>query len=159
MLVLCVAFVGYIVSIAAYLSGKGYYYWETSWIMLIHNFEKKCSEEGKDDYRVYSVFANKNANNDKNKITSGANISTSKVALITTWVIAIVWGAMAFFFGACMLLQEYCCGGDPLKLCCELLVGLASVGVSYGTTKWLVKKTDCLQSDLRDLDDLELPID
>ena len=30
----------YLVSICAYLSCKGYCYWENNWIMLLHDFEK-----------------------------------------------------------------------------------------------------------------------
>ena len=170
---LCVAFIGYVVSIAAYLSGKGYYYWETNWIMLVHNFEKKhlidaekykkdkeaYLKENKDDYRTYSVFANMEANNDIDKITSGANISTSKVALAITWFITILWGAMVIFFGLCILLQTFCCDEGPLKICCKLLVGLISVITSLGMTLLFVKIGKFFQSDLGGVDDLKLPID
>lgn len=98
---LCVAVVGYIVSIAAWLSGKGYYYWETNWIMLIHHFEQ-VNFDCKDDM-VYSVFANKSVNNSLCCPVSGANVSTSKVALAITTFITILWGMIATYLGINLL--------------------------------------------------------
>ncbi len=106
-----VALVGYIVSIAAYLSGKGYYYWETNWIMLVHHFEKtyfkEIIEEYGDDMRVYSVFANKNVNENISSIKEGANISTSKVALAVTAFIAWLWGTIVIYMGINLLPAPY----------------------------------------------------
>lgn len=165
---LCVAIVGYIVSIAAILSGKGYYYWETNWIMLIHKFEKTYLldrrkyeadketylRDAEDDYRVYSVFADKNANNDIHKLTTGANISTSKVALAITWLITILWGALVIFFGVYLLLHNCKCIDALLA---KLLVGCVSVVVAYGMTQGLLRKAnEHFYSNLEEIDDLEI---
>lgn len=93
---LCVAIVGYVVSIAVLLSGKGYYYWETNWIMLIHQFEQSRIDTNVS--RVYSVFANREINNQPYNPIAGANISTTKVMLVITTFIAILWGVIVFYF-------------------------------------------------------------
>lgn len=93
---LCVAIVGYVVSIAALLSGKGYYYWETNWIMLIHQYEQIEIDRNVD--KVYSIFANKEANNQAYNPFAGANISTTKVTLAITTFIAVLWGVIVFYF-------------------------------------------------------------
>lgn len=98
---LCVAIVGYIVSIAAWLSGKGYYYWETNWIMLIQHFEQvnfDCNDD-----KAYSVFANTSANKSLCCPVSGANVSTSKVALAITTFITILWGMISIYLGINLL--------------------------------------------------------
>lgn len=97
----CVAVVGYVVSIGALLSGKGYFYWETNWIMLVHHFEKINFEKKED--RVYSVFANKNTNNSRCCPITGANVSTTKVMLVVTTIIATLWGIVAIYLGIFML--------------------------------------------------------
>lgn len=106
-----VAILGYIVSIAAFLSGKGYYYWETNWIMLVHHFEKTylkdIIEEYGDDMRVYSVFANKSVNENISSAKEGANISTSKVALAVTAFITWLWGTIVIYMGINLLPAPY----------------------------------------------------
>lgn len=91
-----IAIIGYVISIGTLLSIKGYYYWETNWIMLIHHFEK-VNYKKRDD-RVYSVFANFDTNNSLCP-TAGANISTTKVALAITTFIAMTWGMISFYYG------------------------------------------------------------
>lgn len=78
---------GIITSLFFYWSGKGYYYWETNWIMKIHDYERQFSDKDK----IYGSFANKKVNNDYYKITSGANISTSKISLSFAFCISTVW--------------------------------------------------------------------
>lgn len=143
-----VAVLGYIVSIAALLSGKGYYYWETNWIMLVHNFERRHIEPKED--RVYSVFANMSANNSIGCPTKGANISTSKVALAITAFISWLWGAIMIYFilkwVSCPCLEECIC----LK---ALLAGLVSYPLTKGLV-WIGGKV--FPSDMKPLDDLEI---
>lgn len=98
---LCVAIVGYMVSIAALLSGKGYYYWETNWIMLVHHFEK--IHFAKKEERIYSIFANSNANNSVCSPLIGANVSTSKVMLTLTACIAVLWGTISTYMAIQLL--------------------------------------------------------
>lgn len=144
---LCIAIVGYVVSVGAILSIKGYYYWETNWIMLVHHFEK-VNIENKED-RVYSVFANKSINNSACCPISGANISTSKVALAITWFISQVWGMIVIYF----FLDMMKC--DCLKeACCQLIVAiLASIIL---TQMLIVIGVNLLASDLSNLDDLKI---
>lgn len=91
-----IAILGYVISIGAFLSIKGYFYWEVNWITIIHHFEK-VHFRSKDE-RVYSVFANKGTNNSLNPI-KGANVSTTKVALVMTTLIIVVWGIILVFMG------------------------------------------------------------
>lgn len=95
-----IAILGYGISIGTLFSIKGYFYWEVNWIMLVHHFEK-VNYKKKDD-RVYSVFANIDANNSSCP-TEGANISTTKVALAITTFIAIIWGMISFYYGVNLL--------------------------------------------------------
>lgn len=90
-----VAILGYVVSVGALLSCKGYFYWEENWIMLIHHFEK-VNFKKKDD-RVYSVFGNIKTNNSYCSPVTGASVSTTKTALAITTIVAILWGAISFY--------------------------------------------------------------
>lgn len=44
--------------------------------------------------RIYSVFANKKVQNNYLSPIQGANISTSKVAILFSFMISIVWGTL-----------------------------------------------------------------
>ena len=145
-----VAIVGYIVSIAALLSGKGYYYWETNWIMLVHDFERRHIESQED--RVYSVFANMSANNSICCPTKGANISTSKVALAITAFISWLWGAIMIYF---LLKWASCPCLEKCKLLKILLAGLGSYPLTQGLV-WLGGKL--FPSEMKPLDDLQIPL-
>lgn len=160
---LCVALAGYIVSIAAYLSGKGYYYWETNWIILVHNFEKKYLvnvekynankekylKEAEDDYRIYSVFSNFSANNNILMPTSGANISTSKVALAITWFISMLWGAMVAYLS----IEQLDCECIETQCCRIIVSGLISF---FATQVFIYIGGKLFPSDLQNLDNLKL---
>lgn len=100
--------VGYFISLAGYLSCKGYYYWEKNWIMLLQYYEEtylKDPESGKDEedkelmfrYRVYSIFANVKDLDHPWRIAKGANVSTTKVALILTFFITSAFGALLLY--------------------------------------------------------------
>ena len=142
---LFIAIMGYIVSIACYLSGKGYYYWEINWIKLIHHFEKKYLATNDNDVRVYSVMANKEANNSIWHPVKGANISTSKLALLIAFLTVIAWGGVV----AHLIIQEY----FEICICCKLLACLIAVLLSYILTCLGAK---IFSSDLKNLDDLKL---
>ncbi len=86
--VLIILICGYISSFCFFLSAKGYFYWETNWISLIHKYEEKLSDEDK----VYSVFAHKNCNNSVFNPFSGASFSTSKIVLFLAFCVTICWG-------------------------------------------------------------------
>ena len=139
--------VGYIISLAGYLSCKGYYYWETNWIMLVHRFEKKYLADEDPEMRVYSVMANKSANNCICDPTKGANISTTKVALVVTWLITMLWGALGIYWG----IKSYKCIGFTTP-CCKIVVSILASFVLTQLTAFIGAK--CLPSDLSGLDDL-----
>lgn len=147
-----VALVGYIVSIAAFLSGKGYYYWETNWIMLVHHFEKtylkEIAEKYGDDMLVYSVFANKKANNDLCSLTKGANISTTKVALAITGFIMCLWGMIVIYMGIKLLPSS----NSSYPMWGKILFSFfASIVLTHCLIRFGGKK---LESDMQPLDDL-----
>lgn len=143
-----IAILGYIISIGAFLSIKGYFYWEVDWIMLIHHFEK-VHFKSKDE-RVYSVFANKGTNNSLNPI-KGANVSTTKVSLLVTTLIIVVWGTIFIYMGINYL--------PKFKIVipkASINIILAFVGSCVMTVVLLPLGCFALQSDLDNLDDMEL---
>lgn len=93
---LLIAIVGYVVSIAGLLSGKGYFYWEMNWIRLLQNFERRLISETSD--RVYSILADREFYHSLWKPICGAKVSTSKVFLLVTAVVATIWGMIVIYF-------------------------------------------------------------
>ena len=170
---LLVTIVGYVVSLATYLSGKGYYYWEINWIRLVQYFEKtylkvnktageKADTEEKFRYRVYSVFANKNEYKCICRPMSGANISTSKVALLVTLFVTVLWGMMAFYF----VLTLWPCDVidtrlEKVEFSLLLSAVVTIVLILIVSLLGMLERFDfhCLNSNLEGLDDLELPKD
>lgn len=143
-----IAILGYIISIGAFLSIKGYFYWEVNWIMLIHHFEK-VHFKSKDE-RVYSVFANKGINNSLNPI-KGANVSTTKVALVMTTLIIVVWGIIVVFIGINYLPKLDI--NIPDK---SINIILSIIGSCVMTMVLLPWGCLTLKSNLENLDDMEL---
>jgi len=140
----------YLVSLCAYLSCKGYYYWENQWIMLLHDFERKhlTDKEGK-NVRIYSVFANKNLLDNTAHPVKGANISTTKVALLLTLFMTILWGAMLIFG---ILEEKQIC--LPENETCAVIFSL--LGSIVGTFILVILGKFALESNLERLDDLHL---
>lgn len=137
---------GYIASIACYLSAKGYYYWELSWIQMLHNFEKRVIGLNQEE-KVYSVFANKEKLNQPWVPLFGANVSTSKLALMINAIVATVWGAMLLYKTARALFPE------SQKCCIILGAFVLSAIISY------VVAGVCaiaFKSNLSKMEDLEL---
>lgn len=87
-----ILFLGYIISLLWFLSCKGYYFWNINFITLVNNCEKDLKPDPKE--RVYFVFANKKTQNNYFNPISGANISTSKVAILFSFIITISWGIL-----------------------------------------------------------------
>ena len=87
---------GFIVSLLWYWSAKGYYYWNINFISLVNYYETDVLEFNEKE-KVYSFFANKKTQNNFFSPTSGANISTSKVAILFAFIIASSW-AFIFFY-------------------------------------------------------------
>ncbi len=143
-----IAILGYIISIGAFLSVKGYFYWEVNWIMLIHHFEKVHFKSR--DERIYSIFANKETNNSLNPI-KGANVSTTKVALVMTILIILVWGMIVVFMGINYLPNFNI--KIPEK---SINIILSIIGSCIMTIVLLPLGCLTLQSNLDNLDDMEL---
>lgn len=90
--VLFILICGYISSFCFFISAKGYVYWETNWISLIHKYEEKLNDEDK----IYSVFADKDCNKNVLNPFAGANFSTSKIVLFLAFCVTICWGYLLF---------------------------------------------------------------
>lgn len=84
-------FLGYVISLLWYWSAKGYYYWNINFITLVNYYEKDLLKFSETE-RVYFVFANKERQNDYLSPISGANISTSKIAILFAFIITFCWG-------------------------------------------------------------------
>ena len=77
---------GCIACLLLYLSSKGYYYWNIHWISLVNHYEDQLGWNKKE--RVYSMFFNKHSQNNYFIPYSGANYSTSKIAILFSFIIA-----------------------------------------------------------------------
>jgi hypothetical protein len=84
---------GYITSLFWYWSSKGYYFWNINFITLINDCEEKSLNLKAKD-RVYFVFANTTKQNNYWSPISGANISTSKIAILFSFIVSIVWSVL-----------------------------------------------------------------
>ena len=136
---------GYIVSMCCYLSGKGYFYWEKNWIMLLHHYERSLLNLGIDSEtnttnQVYSVFADVN---DLNKMVSffdSANISSSKLSLVASFSTTCAWGFLMAntYFANC-------------ECCCQ---AITSISISIIVTYLLgIVGTVCFSSDMSEFED------
>ncbi|MBI2258196.1 MAG: hypothetical protein HYU67_04775 [Flavobacteriia bacterium] len=88
--------IGFIVSLLWYWSSKGYYYWNINFISMV-NFYESVIFDWKPEERVYKVFYDKSLQNNYMSPVSGANISTSKIAILFAYVITLFWGFLLFF--------------------------------------------------------------
>lgn len=86
--------IGYICSMCCHLCGRGYYYWENSWISLIHNYEKRILDGTKKNIsnRVYSVFADIKGLDYFWRPLYGTNVSSSRLSLFVSFSITCAWG-------------------------------------------------------------------
>lgn len=96
-----VAIVGYIVSLSAWLSGKGYGYWENIWIEKINHFEKNVLKSEK-DMQVYTYIKKDDKHDHPCHPFKGANVSTTKVAIFMTASITIAWGSIIMILWDCI---------------------------------------------------------
>lgn len=135
-----VAIVGYIVSIAALLSIKGYFYWEYNWIEKLYRFEKNVLGL-KGDEQVYSSIINKEKHDIPYCPVKSANVSTTKVALFVTFGVAVAWG---FIIGMLGFDMEY-----------KTINILMAIGISILLSYILmIAGARALHSELDDLDEL-----
>ena len=166
---LAIAILGYIVSICCYLSGKGYHYWEVSWIRLVQAYERRLNAklsndiEEKQDF-VYSVFAGKEETNHPQKLLASSNVSSSKLLLLVSFSVASAWGyllttmACHALWGIVRKLMDIT---DSLKPCCKMLLEIIILLVAVGLTFCIVTKmakTDKIKSRMNNLDEAsEIP--
>ncbi|WP_109832773.1 RipA family octameric membrane protein [Reichenbachiella versicolor] len=154
--------VGFLAGLLLYWSSKGYYYWNINFILLVNNYEKRILRLKKGN-RIYSVFANKNVQNKYWSPISGANYSTSKIAIMFAFIICVAWG--------CLLLDklDVSLSGRLLKLpnevnhCIDssiLVIVLSAITplMKIGSEKITSKRKTCwfLASNTDPLDDLKL---
>jgi len=95
---------GYVVSLLWFWSSKGYYYWNINFISLVNYYETEIFKWAKEE-RVYKVFYDKSLQNHYGSPIGGANISTSKIAILFAYIISNFWGFLLFY----KCLSAYCC--------------------------------------------------
>lgn len=108
---------GYLVSLLWFWSSKGYYYWNINFISLVNYYETEVFKWAKEE-RIYKVFYDKTLQNHYGSPIGGANISTSKIAILFAYIISNFWGFMLFYKS----LSAYCC--------CQAIVIVASLLLS-----------------------------
>ena len=127
---------GFIVSILWHLSCKGYYFWIKNWTYQISRFEKNIDNSA----RVYSVFSQhvkSNENSLFNPIQS-ANISTSKLTLILSFIICFIWSYLSVYY------SSICFGIIDVNY---FLIASISVILAYGI---IIIAGSLLTSDLKE---------
>nr|WP_319401822.1 hypothetical protein [uncultured Carboxylicivirga sp.] len=113
-----VLLLGYITGLLLYWSSKGYYYWNISFIMLINHYEKHILNWSKEE-SIYSVFADKSVQNKYWSPISGANFSTSKIAILFAYIISIAWGTVLAYKLSCYWFNYNCM---PLSFATSLVL-------------------------------------
>lgn len=90
-IILGLCLLGFIISLAWHWANKGYYYWNINFISLVNHYEKNLLNF-KENERVYLVFSNKVDQNNYASPIEGANISTSKISVLISYIFAVCWG-------------------------------------------------------------------
>jgi hypothetical protein len=142
---------GYIISLFWHLSCKGYYYWITNFIQLIC----KCEEKLDNFEKIYYCFADKNANNDYTNIKKGANISTSVMVCMLSYLTAIIWAVMFIYKLLHIVIPEICTRSVAINMLCvfaSLLLGIIITKIFM----LVVQCCKCFHSNIDDHVDLEL---
>ncbi|WP_026776291.1 hypothetical protein [Polaribacter sp. Hel_I_88] len=123
---------GYITSLFWYWSSKGYYFWNINFITLVNDCERNTLKL-KEEKRVYFVFANKNTQNNYLNPLRGANISTSKIAILFSFVVSIVWSILLLEKLKEIELIE-------INFTCELIITIfGTLILSYTIPKYFLK--------------------
>lgn len=95
---------GYIISLLWYWSSKGYYYWNINFISLVNYYETEIFK-WKPKERVYKIFYDKSIQNNYANPISGANVSTSKIAILFAYIVSNFWGFLFFY----KMFSSSCC--------------------------------------------------
>ncbi len=113
-----VALLGYIVSMCWYWSNKGYTYWWIHWARYLMYVEKQLPHNFNENSGVYGSFCQSRKDNEGktiidegnyDNIISGANISTSKVVLLMSYLITMAWGFVLCDSFFCEIKDIACC--------------------------------------------------
>ncbi len=115
---------GYIVSLLWFWSSKGYYYWNINFISLVNYYETEVFMWKKEE-RVYKVFYDKSLQNHYGSPIGGANISTSKIAILFAFTISVFWGFLLFY----KCLSTYFCS-NTIVISASLLLSIFIVLIS-----------------------------
>ena len=147
-ILLGILILGYIVSLCCYLSGKGYYYWEISWIKLVHRYEREILPQTKKEEknRAYSIFYDIEKSSHPLLIWKGANISSSKLSLWMSFAITSSWGYLLL----CAILPLY----DAIKEYGEALVLCIAIALTFLLTA-VMSYLPCVQSHMKALDEAD----
>lgn len=87
---------GYIVSLLWYWSCKGYYFWNINFISLVNYYETEVFK-WENEKRIYNLFYDKSKQNNYGSPISGANISTSKVAILFAYIVSFFFGFLIIY--------------------------------------------------------------
>jgi hypothetical protein len=139
---------GFVVSLLWYWSAKGYYYWNINFINLVNYYEKDLLKFDEKE-RVYFVFANKKIQNNYGSPISGANISTSKIAILFAFIVTAFWG---FIFYNKVFTDNFC------NCCCSLLLQIILSLTTVLVLSYLIP-ISLLKSKHDHFPDLKLQID
>ena len=71
-------------------------YWNINFITLVNHYEKNLLKFNENE-RIYFVFANKEKQNNYANPLSGANISTSKISILLSYIITLFWSSLITF--------------------------------------------------------------
>lgn len=100
-------FLNFIISFFWFIANKGYYYWNIHWINLVHHFEREILELNV-QHRVFNVVSNKTEQDDIYDPIKGANISTSKVTILFSFIVCLINGILFFYiFFNSITISEY----------------------------------------------------
>lgn len=138
---------GYIISLLWYWSSKGYYYWNINFISLVNYYETEVFKWAKQE-RIYKVFYDKSLQNNYGSPIRGANISTSKIAILFAFIITNFWGFLLFY----KCLPDNC-GCQLLYLVFSLLLSIFVIVVSS-----LIIPKYFLYSEIGDFPDLKTDV-
>lgn len=154
---------GYLISVANFLSVKGYIYWWQHWNLLLTAFEKrlvvnnkdnttKDVEEWSDNETVYSVFADVYKLDHPSNPLNGSKISTSKVALFVAGVIILGWSILIGYKISTIIVGECCIN----RTGCLLGLIVLFTAVLYVAGAVLMPVFSMFQSDMSHNKDLRL---
>jgi hypothetical protein len=90
------ALIGFSISLLWHWANKGYYYWNINFITLVNHYEKNLLNF-KESERIYFTFANKDIQNNYFNPISGANISTSKISVLLSYLFSVFFGGYATY--------------------------------------------------------------